>query len=578
VRRRGCQPCEADRVSWWPRLSRLQWITFALLAGLLAITNVYTTLLTGWGDSGSIIAVIATIAVIRVVAGTSIAIEQLNIGQTMASAGGAVGFATSAYAAFRLAAPEHEISIASLMFCVLGAGTLGVLLGTALRRSMVGFHFPSGTACAVIQRTLVHEPGQPPARAARILGRSALIAALVTIPAKITLRSGGPAVLPNLPLGVGGLNISPDPLLYGIGVIVGPQVGAGLVLGSLAAAWLVPDLLSGHGVAAADQGQWMLWFALAILTLPSLVSIAVAYRSRTAHHVPDGFATRQVQYPRPANAARGFAFLGVVGVVSVVVATVVGFELSPWTSGAGLLFAALLCVMNARVAADTDINPVLLVAVAICAVFGVVIAQQPGVTIGLLALIVCASALAAVAVDLLQDYRTGYLLDVDPAPQTTAHLVGVVIGVAVAVPFVVLLDRAVGFGDGGFAAPGPRIYAELALAVTAGPPVDGDLLRVAAMLCAAACGYALLGASRAIGRWLPSLFGIGLGLLLPVSMCAPIFIAAAVAWGMRRVVTQQTLVLVGSAILGTAALVSVLVILVAELLRYVGYEWFFLAL
>ena len=91
--------------SHWPRLSPSEWLVFAILAGVISAANIYTTLLIGWGDTGSIVAVLAAVLLLGLVGRTRPSVYTLNLGQTMVSAGGSVGFAVASYAAIHIVRP-----------------------------------------------------------------------------------------------------------------------------------------------------------------------------------------------------------------------------------------------------------------------------------------------------------------------------------------------------------------------------------------------------------------------------------------------------------------------------------------
>src|SRR5210317_366192 len=89
----------AHEPTLFPRLGFGEWLVFAILAGVIAATNIYTTLLIGWGDTGSIIAVLAAVLLLGLISKHKPDIHTLNLGQTMVSAGGSVGFAVACYTA-----------------------------------------------------------------------------------------------------------------------------------------------------------------------------------------------------------------------------------------------------------------------------------------------------------------------------------------------------------------------------------------------------------------------------------------------------------------------------------------------
>ncbi|NGX43500.1 MAG: hypothetical protein K940chlam7_01798 [Chlamydiae bacterium] len=59
------------------------WITFFLLAIVMGLNNIYSTLLTGWGEGGSIVSVILCLLFLTKYQRNII---NYNLGQTMASA------------------------------------------------------------------------------------------------------------------------------------------------------------------------------------------------------------------------------------------------------------------------------------------------------------------------------------------------------------------------------------------------------------------------------------------------------------------------------------------------------------
>jgi len=261
--------------SFFPRLEVGAWIVFAVPAGLIAATNIYTTLLIGWADTGSIIAVLAAVLLLGVFSRHKPSIHTLNLGQTMVSAGGSVGFAVASYAAVRIIRPDFHPHWSLLIPLFATMGLLGAIVGSTVRKRMVGHFFPSGTACAVIQRSVtepVPEGRRSPVSLLVIWGS---IAALLTIPTKIALaakdalghklvengktvfeshsiwqdqvignwilgaRKSVEAFTYNATTALGrmgerifskealyDLGIGVDPLYYGIGIVVGPRVAS----------------------------------------------------------------------------------------------------------------------------------------------------------------------------------------------------------------------------------------------------------------------------------------------------------------------------------------------------------------
>jgi len=567
------------RPGHFPALPIREWITYGLLAGALAVTNIYTTLLTGWGDGGSLIAVVAAVGILSAFRRRA-HIQSLNLGQTMASAGGTVGFAATSYAAVRIAFPSYHADPFMLGVLFFGVGMMGVVLGSAVRKQMIKYYFPSGTACAVIQKT-VTDHSEAAKRPVRLLGIFSAIAGVWSTLSSINFSKVGHALLPNLEIASlhgKSLGISANPVGFGIGIVVGPRIGIGLLMGALAGPVVLGPLLNSHGIDATHYGDWLRWSAIAVLTLPTFATLLFAYLFRTPPVVPAGFKPGVTKYPTPANMAVVYAVVAVLGTGIAVLAAGSLFDL-PWyeTVLVGLLCVPL-CIMNGRVTGDTDINPVRLVIIVILTVFALALSTTATMLLGMT---IIATMLAGMAVDMMQDYRTGYLVDANPVHQTTVQFIGVMVGVLVAVPAILFLDKAMGFGAGtSLPAPGPTIYATMAKTYAGGAYMTGSLELAIALISLVGCLYAFLTAWPRSAQLMPSLFGIGIGMLLDFETCAAIFVGGLIKWIVVNGYTsnaepgkkveaadkaQNDTLLIGSGIFAAAAIIAVIHILISKL-------------
>ncbi len=568
------------RPGHFPALPIREWITYGLLAAALAVTNIYTTLLTGWGDGGSLIAVVAAVGILSVFRRRA-HIQSLNLGQTMASAGGTVGFAATSYAAVRIAFPSYHADPVMLGVLFFGVGMMGVVLGSAVRKQMIKYYFPSGTACAVIQKT-VTDHSEAAKRPVRLLGIFSGIAGIWSTLSSITFTKGAHAILPNLEitsLHGKSLGISANPVGFGIGIVVGPRIGIGLLMGALAGPVVLGPLLNSHGIDATHYGDWLRWSAIAVLTLPTFATLLFAYLFRTPAVVPAGFKPGVTSYPTPANMSLVYAVVAVLGTGIAVLSAGSLFDL-PWyvTVLVGILCVPL-CIMNGRVTGDTDINPVRLVIIVILTVFALALSTTATMLLGMT---IIATMLAGMAVDMMQDYRTGYLVNANPVHQTTVQFIGVIVGVLVAVPAILFLDKAMGFGAGtSLPAPGPTIYATMAKTYAGGAYMTGSLEVAIALISLAGCLYAFLTVWPRAARFMPSLFGIGIGMLLDFETCAAIFAGGLIKWVVMMAYksraessegkleatdkAQNDTLLIGSGIFAAAAIIAVIHILISKL-------------
>jgi uncharacterized oligopeptide transporter (OPT) family protein len=567
-------------------------LTFALLTAALSVANVYTTLLTGWGDGGSILSVLAATLVLRTLLKRNLSLTSLNLGQTMASGGGYMGFAVAWYAALVMAEPIYQPGVLPLLLFFVSAGLIGALIGIAVRPWMVRYCFPSGTACAVIQREVTSSAGgDGGVRPIRIMVRWGIIAGLLTIPTKIAVRGNSAALLPSLSLGARGLSVAVDPLLFGIGAMIGPRIGVGLIIGGAFGHILLPGLLTALEIEPALAPQWTTWMAVSLLVVPTAFSIAGSMWFGEKPIVPAGFSPGMTNHPPFPKSL--YILLGSPGLLIFLVSAQFLFRLPSWLLLLVLASSVPISLMNGRISGDTDVNPVSQVGAAVLFAFVFLVESAGGGVTALLGLALIAGTIATISVDMMYDFRTGYLLDQNPNPQTWVLFAGIVIGGVTAVPFVLFLHQNFGFGEGGFAAPGPRIYTTMAMdLLRAGSALSGKLIAMIVGVSILGSAYAFLAARPKTGKWMPSLFGVGIGLLLGFEIPAAIFVGSMVRFVVIRVyerglssaaraeateAIEKEVLLAGSSVFAAGALVSVFLVLVVQLLSFLGVDAFQLA-
>ena len=642
----------AHEPSLFPRLGFGEWLVFAILAGVIAATNIYTTLLIGWGDTGSIIAVLAAVLLLGLISKKKPSIHTLNLGQTMVSAGGSVGFAVASYAAVLIIRPEFDPPVQLLIPLFATMGLLGAIIGSTVRKRMVGYFFPSGTACAVIQKSVTEPVPEGRTSPVLLLGIWGGIAAILTIPTKIALAAkdalgnkiveNGKTVFESHAIwfdqNVGNwihgaretveqfkytastalgrmverifskeatydLGIGVDPLFYGIGIVVGPKIGLGMLIGALSVPWLIVPGLMVPGVPGELQvtdgiGDWVKWLAIAIMTLPTFATIVFAYFFRTPPVIPAGFTPGRTAYKAPAS--RSFVY-GMIAVISAGVICYLAMEIFRcpwWVAAPTIVIAWPLCIVNGRVTGDTDINPVRLVAIVLLSGFFWLITREAGLAgdeaaIAMLGMAVIGGTLASCAVDMMQDYRTGYLVDADPVHQTSVQFVGTIVGAIVAIPVLNMLVGQMGIGENsGLPAPGAQVWAEMARTMSGGFDPSSPLLWAIGIVSIVGSVYAFLTVWPATAPWMPSLFGIGIGMLVGVETSMGIFLGGLLKWLVtlwykrgksgpeakeaRQHASNDTM-LAGASIFAAAAVLSIVLIVVVQILSANGIDWFRIA-
>jgi uncharacterized oligopeptide transporter (OPT) family protein len=492
-------------------LSLRSWITFFGLAILMGLNNIYSTLLTGWGEGGSIVAVILSLLFL---AKAERSIINYNLGQTMASAGGSVGFTVAIIASIYYIEPNWDPPLFTLSLMVMGLSLMGVAMAVPLRRTIVHWFFPSGVACATILRAVTSDQQHERVRARNIMGASGLTSAFLTLPTKAAIQEGGTALWQRLAL-PGGLAISLDPLLYGIGIVIGPRIGISMLVGALFNHYLlIPNF--GDGVSEFNR-----WAAVGLMTLPAFTSVLFAFFLKSHGELPPGFHPQDSAAPLSKRqwALIFTVFIFSMGMTMMSMDSLFGVN---WIYAiACAVIAAPLCFALGKVASETDINPVRLLAIILLFIFSLTGSFGP---VTLLGVGVAGAALASIAVDLFIDLRTGYLINADPKQQVFMQFLGVIPVSLVSIYFLHLLAVNFGFGEGKyFPAPGAVVWASMAEVFADGSaslsPFIWKILGVTSVL---GIIMTLLENWKPLKAVAPSPFAMGIALLLPIEMSVAI--------------------------------------------------------
>jgi uncharacterized oligopeptide transporter (OPT) family protein len=494
-----------------------------LIGGMLAVTNVYMGLKTGWWESGSVTAAVLGFSALAAVSrrrGSPYTPLENNVTQTAASAVGAMPAAAGllgalpALAMLGVSVPGWGVAAWSVAL-----GALGVLAAYLLRRRLVvqeALPFPTGIATAELIQAM-HAPAQPQART----GRGGWLAASAGVSVAVTALRDAFKVLPGMTAAPGaagalGWGVGWSPMLFAIGMMTGPHLGLSMLLGAAVgwgaiAPWLsAPD----GGGYSGDLGTWLTWPGVGLLVGSALVSLLAQARDFFRAAKDLGAVGRDEALPRGAVVA---------GLAACALAVVLGatlFELSVPYMLLALALVLPLCTVGARAAGQSDVSPVSQMGQLTQAIFGGLLpgALAPNVAAG--AVVSGAAAQTGVS---MWSLKAGHLLGATPRRQLTVQLVGVVVGSLVGVPAYLLLTKAYGVGSEALPAPFAqqfRAVAELAVRGLDGLPPHAGL----ATGVAAGVGVLLSLATRGrAAKWLPVPFAMGIGFLLPafysVSIC-----------------------------------------------------------
>ncbi|QRK12512.1 OPT/YSL family transporter [Archangium violaceum] len=549
----------------------------ALLAGgligsVLAVTNVYMGLKMGFWESGCVLSSLLAFGGLSALArrGAPLSPLETNLSQTTAVSVGAMPAsagllgAVPALALLGTQPPGWAVALWGV-----GLGTLGVLFAFSLRRRLLedeALPFPTGAATAELISTL-HSTGSAYASRARGLWVSGLASVVLTwlrdarglvpvsslLPA--TVRVGGLGA-DSLLLGVGWY-----PMLLGIGVLVGPQAGLSILLGSLVA-WvgLAPWLVRAGLVQGTDfnlLSSWLLWPGVGLMAGAAATSLVSQVRALPAA-VGDLRGLGMHGEGWESTAGRWVARAVLPSILLTLGMAWFAFQLSPLYFLLALVLAFPLCAVCARATGQSDIAPISPVGQLSQGAFGMVAPGQPGLNVAAAAVVSGAASHTSAS---LWSLQSGRLLGASASRQLLVQLSGLLLGAAVAVPTYLLLVSVHGLGSQALPVPTAlqfKAVAELTSRGLDGMPPSSTL----ATGLAFALGVLLsVGARGKLAPLLPSAAAMGIGFVVPAYYAVTLCLGALVALAVRRLrpSSMQTVQSAGAGLIVGESLVGVLI-------------------
>jgi len=543
---------EPSRVSAAPRELTLRGIALGIaLALILGAANAYLGLYAGLTVSASIPAAVISMAILRILGGSTIL--ENNVVQTIASAGEAVAAgAIFTFPALVILGGVRTIPYVEVTaLCVVGA-TMGALMVVFLRRAYIveeRLPFPEGVACAQVLRAGDAQANVRPLVIGGLI--SAALKALQDIAGIIPGAVSGARWVGSAAV-AGSLDISAA--LLGVGYIIGIRIAA-LVFAGGAFAWLVaiPVLTAFHpgyptGDAATTASQ--LWSSqVRYLGVGAMLTGGVVtlwrLRTRIASAIADSIrivrSTQAVATAREDTDLAARAVLTAVALcVPVIFAICLGLSGQVALSVALAVILTVICFFATAIAGyltgivGASNNPVsgvtviVLLAVALFLKLAGV-SQSVGPQLAILAgAIVCTAA--AMAGDSMHDLATGYHVGATPRSLEIGVLVGAIASSFLMAPILNLLIAGYGIAGtataraGALAAPQAFLMAKVTQGVFHGGLPLGTIATGAAL--AAMLGFSDRYLERRGSKWRTPIMPAAIGLYLPFGLSLAIFIGA----------------------------------------------------
>lgn len=560
-----------------------------VLSIILGAANAYLGLRAGVTIAATYPAAVISMAVLRAMKGGTILEENL------ARTAGSIGESVAAGAIFTL--PAFMISRAwpafdtpdaywkSTVLMVVG-GVLGVLFTSLMRRVMVEdpeLPFPESTAAAEI-----HKAGQAGASAAQFLFRSMGFGALLQLLADVqvfaanynfpfsmaasgsVLRLGDPGSTNIVRTSGTSLFAAPtvSPAYIGVGYIIGPKLASLNFAGGVFAWGLLvpmftllmgPQLESniGTGAAASWAAQSAAVWRFVVRPIAvggMLVGAAFTlFRMRKSLSAGIGRALSELRNPpAPETLGRTEQYMswktvfGLIGITTILMGFLYVYLSGQLLGGivatlvmliAGFFFATVSGSLVGFIGSSN--NPIsgltlstVIIAALLMVGLGVSGVQGVAAILGVAA-VVCVSS--AVAGELLQDFKVGYILGGTPRTIQIVELVSVVLSSLVMyIPLLVLhvgniRSGGIGFGDPALPAPQAGLMASIAQGI-----VGGDM-PWPLVLTGMAMGVALI----MLQVKSPMLFAVGM--YLPLATTFAIFVGGIAKWAMDALAERRNL-------------------------------------
>jgi putative OPT family oligopeptide transporter len=549
-----------------PQLTVRAVVLAIVLAMILAAANTYLGLFAGMTIASAIPAAVVSMAVLRVLGGSTIL--ENNIVQTGASAGSSIASGVI-FTIPALVILGHWADFQYLWVLAIAGlgGILGVFFSVPLRRALIvdqGLAFPEGKAAAEVLKT-----GENPAAGVKILGVAALGGGFAKLAAASGLR-----LFPDVAsvsgwmgkwLGYYGTNLSPA--LLGVGYIVGLNVGILVLIGGMIS-WNVaiplyaaffldgnPELAARIADGSAEDAAYAIWSAqIRYLGVGAMlvggVWALISIRESLLSGIKSGLAAARAGAGRVvAHTEQDLPMNGIL--VGTLLFTLPLFALYQTIVGsigvslpmtiimivAGFLFCSVSAYMAGLVGSSNNpvsgitICTILFASLVLLMLMGKGAALGPVAAIMIGAVVCCAACIGG---DNLQDLKCGYIVGATPWKQQVMLAIGAASSALVMAPVLNLLLKAYGIGVPTAEHPDPLIAPQATLMASVAKGMFGGHLPWGMISIGAVIGVAVilwdLWLKQRGSEFRAPVLAVAVGIYLPLELAVPIFAGGLLAW------------------------------------------------
>lgn len=462
-----------------PQLTVRAVLTGMVLGGVMALSNLYVVLKTGWSLGVTITAAILGFTFWRAVQAAAPKVSHFGIleNNAMQSVASAAGFMTGGGTAAAIPAlmltTGYKFDHLSMFVWIATLAFLGVFVAIPLKRQMINveqLRFPSGIAAAETVKSL-HAKGRDSIIKARALYISAALGGILAL-----MRDRLELFADKLPAfgswaAKRTLSLELSLIMVGAGAIMGMRVAMSQLAGSLICYLVGVSWAQQEGAITGPLSfkvivGWSVWFGSSMMLTAGLLHFALSWKQvkrafadiggllvpKKATAVVDPLA--RIEVPSSWFAAGVLAFGSGAAFLQWYL-----FDIPGWMGVLTVFMSLVIGIVAARSTGETDTTPSGAMGKIVQLTFG---ALHPG---NMTTNLMTAQASAGVAIhssDLLTDLKSGYILGAKPRQQFLAQFFGVIAGSLVVVPVYLLLVNDVSVIGTKFDAPAAQSWAAVA--------------------------------------------------------------------------------------------------------------------
>jgi uncharacterized oligopeptide transporter (OPT) family protein len=528
-------------------------VTGAILGGVMAVSNLYVGMKTGWGLGVTITACVLAFAlfsslqaVFPRLAKNHFTILENNMMSSTASAAGYMSSSifVSAVPALYLATGK-SIGWFELSLWAGAVSFLGVFMAIPMKRQQINIDqlpFPSGIATAETLKAM-HSAGDEAKRKAMSLAGAGGVGGLLAL-----LKDGFHKIPENfIPAwNINGVKFSQltigfefSSIMIAAGAIMGMRAAVSLLLAGIACYGILGPFVINEGWCDPNRFRqtWALWPGVGLLVTSGLTVFFLRWRTIARAFAGMGKMFGGGRSDAPVDpvahleAPQSWFLWGTA--VSGGLCVAIGayyFEIPWWTGIIAVILTFFLALVASRATGETDITPTGAMGKITQLVFGLLVPKN--ITTNLMSASLTGGA-AIHSADLLTDLKCGYILGANPRKQLIAQLFGVMAGTLFVVPAYTMLIKPEEIGSDKWPAPAAQIWAGVAKVLSEGlehmpqGAVTGALVGgLIGIVLALLEEYV----PKQYKKYTPSSTGIGIAFVVPFFNSFSMFLGALLVW------------------------------------------------